>query len=60
MLLATGAHNVAFDRAEMIDEIMLAAPSQTAADLLTGPGRAPAEAMALLDWMEEHEDQWRR
>lgn len=60
VLLATGAHNVAFDRAEMIDEIMLAAPSQTAADLLTGPGRAPAEAMALLDWMEEHEDQWRR
>ncbi len=28
-------------------------------DLLTGPGRAPAEAEALMDWMEQNEDVWR-
>lgn len=30
-----------------------------AADLLTGPGRSPAEADALLDWMAAHEEVWR-
>lgn len=28
-------------------------------DLLTGPGRSPSEAEALMDWMESHEDMWR-
>lgn len=60
VLLAVGEYNVALERAAIIGGIRLAAPSQTAADLLTGPGRSPAEAMALLDWMEKHEDQWRR
>ena len=31
----------------------------TAADLLTGPGRSPAEAAALMDWMEQNEAVWR-
>lgn len=34
--------------------------SQVAVDLLTGPGRNPGEGVALLDWMEAHESQWRR
>lgn len=29
------------------------------ADLLTGPGRSPAEAEALMDWMERHAEVWR-
>lgn len=29
------------------------------ADLLTGPGRSPAEAKALMDWMQENEEVWR-
>jgi hypothetical protein len=34
------------------------APSQAAADLLTSPGRGPAEGEALIGWMETNED-WR-
>ncbi len=30
-----------------------------AADLLTSSDRGPAEAEALIDWMERNEDQWR-
>jgi len=29
------------------------------ADLLTGPGRNPSEAEALLEWMKKNEDAWR-
>ena len=29
------------------------------ADLLTGLGRSPAEAEALMDWMDAHEEVWR-
>ena len=36
-----------------------AALSQAAVDLLTGPGRGPAEADELIRWMREHEDAWR-
>ena len=46
----------------MADRVALvnAAPSQVAVDLLTGPGRNPAEGQALLDWMENHECTWRK
>ena len=33
--------------------------SQLAVDLLTGPGRAPAEAEELITWMKDSEDAWR-
>ncbi len=33
--------------------------SQAAADLLTSPGRGPAEAEALIAWMRENEGEWR-
>jgi len=36
------------------------APSQLAADLLSGPGRAPAEGEFLIEWMTANEDRWRR
>ena len=32
---------------------------QVVADLRTGPGRSPAEAEALLEWMVVNEEAWR-
>ncbi len=38
----------------------MAAPLvQVAADLLTGPGRSPAETEALMEWMTSNEEAWR-
>lgn len=59
-LLMRPADDVVFARSDRRDGLRVAAPSQIAADLLKGPGRAPAEAMALLDWMEHNESTWRR
>lgn len=37
-----------------------ALPTQVAVDLLVSPGRGPEEAEALLEWMAEHEREWRQ
>jgi hypothetical protein len=58
--LASGDYDVVFERVQMIDGIRVAAVSQVAVDLLTGPGRNPSEATALLDWMAANEPAWRR
>ncbi|HEY4277019.1 MAG TPA: hypothetical protein VGM91_02300 [Conexibacter sp.] len=58
--LAAARYDVVFDRAQKISGLRVAAPSQVAVDLLTGPGRNPSEAVALLDWMERNERDWRR
>jgi len=58
--LATGKYDVVFDRAEVADGMRVAALSQVAVDLLTGPGRNPSEGTALLDWMAANEPAWRR
>jgi len=42
------------------DDVAYVAPSQAAADCLTGTGRMPAEGEALVKWMTENEDRWRR
>ena len=60
VVLAANTDDFAFDRARDVDGLRVAAVSQVAVDLMTGPGRNPAEAEALLDWMEENEDAWRR
>ena len=60
VLLATSDYDVVFERAQNIDGLRLAAPSQVAVDLLTAPGRGPSEAQALLDWMGANEPAWRR
>lgn len=60
VLLAAAQYDVVFERLVEVDDLKFTAPSQTAVDLLTGPGRSPAEAQALLDWMESHEPDWRR
>ena len=58
--LATGKYDAVFDRADVVDGLRVAALSQVGVDLLTGPGRNPNEAGALLDWMEANESRWRR
>jgi hypothetical protein len=60
VLLAANKEQVGFARAEVINGVTTAAPSQIVVDLLTGPGRSPSEARALLDWMEASEPRWRR
>jgi len=60
VLLARPAYDVVYDRAQIVDGITVAAPSQVAVDLMTGPGRNPAEAEALFDWMETHVESWRQ
>ncbi len=60
VLLADPASAVVFDRSSDADGVRYAAPSQVAVDLLTGPGRSPAEGQALLDWMESNEPAWRK
>lgn len=47
------------ERAIERDGVLYAAPSQVVADLMNGPGREPAEAEALLVWMEANPDAWR-
>ncbi|HUP21691.1 MAG TPA: hypothetical protein VNB06_01975, partial [Thermoanaerobaculia bacterium] len=59
-LLAVDRDEVAFLRSREVEGIRMAAPSQAAADLLTGPGRSPSEGQALLDWMEANEPLWRQ
>lgn len=59
VLLIRPADDVVFDRVSVVDGISHAAPAQVAADLLTSPGRGPAEAEELLSWMKTHEDTWR-
>jgi hypothetical protein len=48
-----------WSRLDRDDGIAYVAPSQAAADCLTGTGRMPAEGEALLAWMAENEESWR-
>ena len=50
---------VVFDRAVGRDGLRCVAPSQLAADLLTGPGREPSQGEHLLKWMKKNEHVWR-
>ena len=50
---------VVFDRTEQDDGITYTRVTQVAADLLAGPGRGPAEAAGLIEWMEVNEEAWR-
>jgi hypothetical protein len=59
VILAEPFDPVVYDRAGEHDGVRYVAPSQAAADLLTGPGRSPAEGEELIRWMKEHEDAWR-
>ena len=59
VLLVTPFDPVAFERAEYDDGITYACVTQVLLDLMKGPGRGPAEAEALLDWMRDNEDIWK-
>ncbi|MFA5889335.1 MAG: hypothetical protein WDA27_00030 [Actinomycetota bacterium] len=59
VILAEPFDDVVFERTAMRDGLTYAAASQVAADLLTSPGRGPAEGDALITWMEQNEDVWR-
>ena len=50
---------VVFDRTECDDGITYARVTQVAVDLMTGPGRGPAESEALIEWMDLNEGLWR-
>jgi len=51
--------DIVFERTKTVDGINCAALSQVAVDLLTSPGRGPAEGEALMEWMAKDEDAWR-
>ena len=59
VVLAEPFDKVVFDRTQPHEGVTYAAFSQVVADLLTGPGRSPAEGDELVRWMQEHEDAWR-
>jgi hypothetical protein len=59
VLLAEPYDPVVFEKTSEAAGVRLAALSQVAVDLMTGPGRGPAEAQALLDWMQKNESAWR-
>jgi hypothetical protein len=59
VLLATPAYDVVYDRASAPNGLQVVAPSQAVVDLMTGPGRNPAEGEVVLDWMEANIDAWR-
>ena len=59
VLLAEAFDPVVFERNNTIDGLVAVAPSQAAVDLLTGPGRWPAQGQALIAWMRENENDWR-
>ncbi|MGI8752560.1 MAG: type IV toxin-antitoxin system AbiEi family antitoxin [Acidimicrobiales bacterium] len=50
---------VVWERTSVVDGVTYVAPSQAAADCLTGNGRMPAEGDAVLQWMIESESMWR-
>jgi len=53
--------SIVFENAQAArDGVVLASPSQVAVDLLTGPGRNPAEGEALIKWMTANEKAWRK
>lgn len=62
VLLAEPGYDVLLERTGTgeLGGLVTAAPAQVAVDLLSGPGRAPAEAEELLDWMVSNENSWRR
>ncbi|MBN1632380.1 MAG: hypothetical protein JW990_21690 [Thermoleophilia bacterium] len=59
VLLLEPLGEVVFERTRVDDGLRCVALSQAVADLLTGPGRNPAEGETLLTWMRQHENEWR-
>jgi hypothetical protein len=59
VILAEPFDRVVFERTWQQEGVTYAGLSQVAVDLLTGPGRGPSIGEALLQWMQQHENDWR-
>ncbi len=59
VLIARPFDAVAVERLEHTDGIAYARVTQVLLDLMTGPGRGPAEAEAILEWMKDNEERWK-
>lgn len=59
VILAWSKSDLPFARTQKRDGLNTVALSQAAADLLSGPGRSPAEGDALIKWMQANEEKWR-
>lgn len=59
MILIEPFNDVVFERTTVISGLVYAGASQVVVDCLTGPGRSPSEAEALLSWMKTSEESWR-
>jgi hypothetical protein len=51
---------VVYERTRREQGVALAAPAQVLVDLLTSPGRGPAEAESYLGWLRKNEAGWQR
>ncbi len=60
VLLVEPGDDWIFEGAMQRDGVRYAAPSLIAADLLTSPGRGPAEGEELITWMQANEAKWRQ
>jgi hypothetical protein len=61
VILGEPEYPVVFDSTSQAkDGYTIAAIEQVAVDLLSGPGRNPAEGEELVGWMQAHESAWRR
>lgn len=60
VLLVEPHDDAVFEGATQRDDIWYAVPSQIAADLLSSPGRGPAEGEELIQWMQANEEKWRQ
>ena len=59
VLLLQAAHPSQLERARLVGATSHAGPSQLVLDCLGGNGRLPEEGEALIQWMQEHPEQWR-
>ena len=59
VVIARPFEPVVFERAEQDNGITYARVTQVLLDLMTGPGRGPAEAEGLQEWMRENEEIWK-
>jgi Crp-like helix-turn-helix domain len=60
VLLLQAAHHSQLQGIRLIDGVFHAGLSQLVQDCLGGNGRLPAEGDALLEWMGQHEADWRK
>lgn len=59
VVLIEAADPIVFSSVNEVEGLFFVGLSQVAADLLTSPGRGPAEGQELIRWMSEHEEFWR-